>query len=245
MPVSHCKLIAVATLVVAPLVAAAQAQFSINNPLVRPPSRGLAAPVPAAVKEPPGVPVARSVSDPSSALPPPWPAAGSGLPSQSAESAAKEELSAYTVVAIVGDAAVLRTNVGFVATQGTPAAGNAHSQAAPLGTAGNAQQQAPRQHALRVRTGQAILVGGASVVPTVSISTVEFRSAGGKAALLFTASLDSQSPQAFVPTTREAADPAVAARATPTPPTINGMGTPATGAAGATPGAAGAPAVGR
>jgi hypothetical protein len=233
-------LLEIALLAALPLAASAQAQFSINNPLVKPAARGLAASAPAAAKETSRVPVARPVNDGSQ---PPWPGAvptGGGLPSQSSDSAVRDELSAYTVVAIVGDSAMLRTNVGLVATTAPSAGigGNGPGNGAAMPPSGNgaAAQQAPRQQAMRVRTGQAITVAGASVVPSVGVSTVEFRTTGGRGALLFTASLDSQSPQAFVPATREAADPAVAARATPTPPTINGIapagGATSTGAGG-------------
>jgi hypothetical protein len=227
------KLLAVAALAAAPIAAAAQAQFSIHNPLVKPPSRGLAAaPATNAPNDGPPesarVPVARPVPDPAQ---PPWPGlATGGVPSQSADSAAKEELSAYTVVAIVSDAAVLRTNVGLATASPAPARGAAPGQEAALHPMGSAQPQALRQQSMRVRTGQPMIVAGMSVVPTVGTSTVEFRSQASKA-LLYTVSLDSQSPQAFVPVTREAADPAVAARAAPTPPNIAGI-TPAAAAHG-------------
>jgi hypothetical protein len=246
MAVFDRRSLAVAALAVLPLAVAAQAQFSISNPLVKPQSRRLAAAsAPSAAKEAAQearVPVARPVSDGA----PPWPATGGGLPSQNGESAAKEELSSYTVVAIVGDAAVLRTNVGLVAAHASPPSGGNTNTAMPAPPGGQAQQHAPRQQAMRVRTGQPMLVAGTSVVPLVGASTVEFRSASGKGGLLFTASLDSQSPQAFVPATREAADPAVAARATPTPPNITGIAPAgANGATGAAPGAAGTSSIGR
>ena len=62
--------LAAAILVALPLAATAQAQFSINNPLVKPQPRSLAT-APTDAKEAPRVPVARAVPDGGGS--PPWP----------------------------------------------------------------------------------------------------------------------------------------------------------------------------
>jgi hypothetical protein len=208
--------LAASSVLLAPAIALGQATFSIPNPLIK---REQPSAIPTSANTggsmPRVTPVSRSAADgPHSSPLPPGGASGAGLapipaptgPVVNPETAVRDELSNYTVTAVVGDLAVMRTNVGGAAAV---AGAGAHTSA---GTPQGANSY--RQQMLRVKSGSPLSVGGMLVVPTVQGSAVQFRSRGES--LLYTVYLDSNSSPAYVPTApREAVDPAIAARAAP------------------------------
>jgi len=197
----------------------AAAQSAIPNPLVRPVVQtALPSPVLGNAGAPKVMPVPRGDgADAGNRL------AAMPLQELNAKSVLVEELSAYTITAIVGDVAVLRTNVGVVhaaTSQATQSAGN------------NQNGASNRQQVMRVRQGVAVMVGGTTLVPSVTPYSVEFRE-HGRGAPVYVAHLDSQSPPTPLPTAREAVDPAVATRAAPMPVTAStGNGSSNGGSAG-------------
>lgn len=253
---SFHRCIVAGALVVAP-AAFGQSQFMLlPNPLIKPSARQAVAKVgrepvlpekPAAMA-PYVVPVAQRVdgagpASPGGSLLAPLPPdavelALSGKGWSGSSVAVQEVLARYTVTAVLADVAVLRTNVGG-ATMTPAAPGGATNpangaNATPLGDRG-------RQQVLRVRSGQAVTIGGISVVPTVMASQVDFTLAG-KGAVIYSAPLDSLSPHQYaVPSAlKEAADPGMPARVLPV-----ATGTPSgamqSGGAGSTAGAPYAP----
>jgi hypothetical protein len=177
-------------------------QSSIPNPLVRPPQPG-ALPSPA---------LGNAGSSPK-VTPVPRPEGASGESRMAAmpmpelnKASLKDELGPFTITAIVGDVAVLRTNVGSGSQVGQQGQGSQ--------SAGGQSTTSNRQQVMRVRNGVSLTIAGTTVVPTVHVSSVEFRERG-HGGMSYTVHLDSNAATSLPPIAREAIDPAVAARAAP------------------------------
>jgi hypothetical protein len=226
-----------------PITALAQSSYSIPNPLMKPAAQ-MATPVPQRDGAPRAVPVQRT-SDAQGPRDGPLPQGGpqglaplpaAGGPIVSAETAVRDELANYTVTTVVGEAAVMRTNVGYSGPngQGERQSHSASAGATPSGQSSN------RQQVLRVRTGTPLTIGGTVVVPAVQSAAVQFR-LRESGPVVHTVYLDSQSAPAYVPpsNTREVIDPSVAARSTPSSygnPNGSGSASATAPAPGAVPG---------
>lgn len=203
--------------------ASAQSTFSIPNPLVKL-NKSVAADASSANKVPKAN-VIESSNGQGIALPPS--PMNSSLPSakSGADDASIEALSYYTVTAILGDVAILRTNVGV----GMPLVANAPGSVAQGGSQGSSaagmpggangasmSQVKPRQAVLRVKTDQPVSMAGVVYLPRVMPHGVEFR-LHSKDSALYTAVLESQTPHQYAlqPGLKEAIDPATPARMAP------------------------------
>lgn len=201
----------------------AQSTFSIPNPLVKL-NKSVAADASSAMKVPKANLVeganAQGMPMPPSPMSTVMPSSKSG-----SDDASIEALTYYTVTAILGDVAILRTNVGLAvapvanvaanAPQGGIQGGSAAGMAGSPGSASTSQVK-PRQAVLRVKTDQPVNLAGVQYFPRVMSYGVEFR-LSSKAPALYTAVLESQTPHQYAlqPGLKETIDPATPARMAP------------------------------
>jgi hypothetical protein len=130
----------------------------------------------------------------------------------------RDTLAGFTVTAVLGNVAVLRTQVGSagaVTSAGAQALGTGMQ---PSGTGSAENRQGTKQQVIRVRSGQPISIAGVPVIPTVTANQVDF-SLAGTTGVIFTAPLESLSPGNFAlpAMLKEPADAGTASRVTPTP----------------------------
>lgn len=216
----------------------AEPQFMlVPNPLIKPASR-FGAPKDAKdskggaegrTPDSPGIPTAKRI-DPeatpnhdTSMLASPLPGALSPRASQAAgqttnDSTLRDTLAGFTVTAVLGDVAVLRTQIGASGAAASPAAQAQGTGMQSSGLGSGENKQVARQQVLRVRSGQAISIAGVPVIPTVTANQVDFALASTPG-VIFTAPLESLTPANFAlpAVLKEPADAGTAARVTPTP----------------------------
>lgn len=215
-----------------------QSQFAMPNPLIKPQLREQMLesarssgrpPIPKPVEGGNGLPA-----------PMPMPNADNGAKAQ-AESAteAMKFLSQYTVTAILGESAVLRTHVGFVPSN-VPGASGASGVSTSMGSTGalgmgvsnsglgqqvgsygsqtNTANQRVKQSVLKVESGQAILVSGIKVYPQVGDSDVRFSmERNGPAVAVVSLESETANNYQLQPNLREGIDAATTAREAPYP----------------------------
>ena len=214
------KLALIAALVAVHFGASAQSTYAIPNPLMKPAGRdqrpqdqGQSQKAPTARHiEPAGQGASPNLLSP---LPEAMSKAGNG-----ADTAVVDNLSRYTVTAILGEFAILRTHVGESSL--SPNQSGLQTGQAPVSNLSATNNQTAdrstraRQQMLRVRTGLPVIVAGVSVLPTVMGSQVDF-SLPGAPGVIYTASLESQSGigDTLQPSAKEVMDPAMPARVAP------------------------------
>lgn len=235
---SLTNLMAAVVLLVACGESMGQSQFAMPNPLIKPAVREQMLESARASGRPPiPKPVEGSGGLPS---PMPMPIADNGAKAQ-AESAseAMRFLSQYTVTAILGDSAVLRSHVGYVPTATSGSAGSTGvttsmgatgtmgvglsnggvgQQAGGYGSQTNNANQRLKQSILKVDSGQAILVSGIKVYPQVGDSDVRFSmERNGPAVAVVSLESETANNYQLQPNLREAIDAATTAREAPYP----------------------------
>lgn len=216
--------------------AIAQSQFSIPNPLIKPAAREA---VPSTALPPvkmvdPTNSAGGSGKDVMAPLPEPMSSKAGSAGSRS-EDAVAERLSLYTVTAILGNVAVLRTNVGAptVATPAPGTGGTGQSATTDMGLGvtqpgqaqGAQQGRQLRQQILRIRSGEPFHFHGTKVTPSIKGSQVDFVVGDGQSSVV-TVALESHSSHVYAlpQNAREAVDPNVATRVAPSTGPKNTIG---------------------
>lgn len=205
-------------------VVCAQSTFAIPNPLIKPAARDQK-PLDGGAQSS-KAPTARQVDSGGAAgnasllapLPDALARSSSSASGNNGEVSVVDILSRFTVTAILGEFAVLRTHVGeSISAKLAPSQVGQTTTSSFLG-AGQPLDSAPltKQVMMRVRTGHPVVVSGVTLFPVVAGSQVDFSLSGGTS-VIYTAALESQSANGHVLQTanKELMDPAMVGRTTP------------------------------